>query len=430
VLGPNPQIDQTTNRFLTSEGYIYDEAGNLRQEPGKSYKYDAESRLTEFNNGSALYFYDGDGRRVKKAAGTDVTVFVYNIAGQLVAEYRNTPVELGGGTSFVTLDHLGSIRMITHLSGDIKSRHDYLPFGEELTVGRTAQNYYLQADGLNQKFTGKERDEESGLDYFGARYYSSATGRFTAVDPGPFAVADPQSFNRFVYVQNNPLKFIDPTGRALYITGQYADEVVRMLERATGYTLHRDPKTGQVTVVSGTKRKEEKTSKSLAQKLGAVIDDDAKVNVNTVKDGSDREGNGIFIDDFKSRTVDVADLNKIIEEGHFDFAAVSLGHVLEEYFHAAKTGSEDFDSAHEKGLEFEGQVLSDFTNKTEGKPSEIQGRMNPAFTPGAVRVETHKFIYSSVLYDVVLKVSIKTFDVPTGKVSYDRSVKSIEKKDK
>ena len=93
VLGSNPQIDQATNRFLTTEGYVYDEAGNLRQEPGKSYKYDAENRLTDFNTGAASYGYDGDGKRVKKAVGAEVTVFVYNIAGQLVAECGNASVE-------------------------------------------------------------------------------------------------------------------------------------------------------------------------------------------------------------------------------------------------------------------------------------------------------------------------------------------------
>jgi RHS repeat-associated protein len=236
VLGPNPQIDEATNRFLQSEGYVYDEAGNLRQEPGKSYKYDAESRLTEFNSGSATYSYDGDGRRVRKAVGTDVTVFVYNIAGQLVAEYRNTPVELGGGTSFVTTDHLGSIRFITHRNGDIKSRHDYLPFGEELTIGRInhpGQPYYNQPDGLNQKFTGKERDAESGLDYFGARYYSSSTGRFTSADSYTGSPQMPQTFNLYAYTINNPLRYTDPTGNFIVSKSPF-DGMDDPLDQAVG----------------------------------------------------------------------------------------------------------------------------------------------------------------------------------------------------
>jgi RHS repeat-associated protein len=69
-------------------------------------------------------------------------------------------------------------------------------------------------DNLNQKFTGKERDQESGLDYFGARYYGSALGRFTRPDD-PLVdqhVSDPQSWNLYAYVRNNPLKNTDPFG--------------------------------------------------------------------------------------------------------------------------------------------------------------------------------------------------------------------------
>ena len=64
------------------------------------------------------------------------------------------------------------------------------------------------------KFTGKERNSESGLDYFGARYMSAAQGRFTTADPYmPSAdVKDPQRWNRYVYAGNNPLRYIDPNG--------------------------------------------------------------------------------------------------------------------------------------------------------------------------------------------------------------------------
>ena len=65
------------------------------------------------------------------------------------------------------------------------------------------------------EFTGKERDAETGLDYFGARYMSSAQGRFTSPDPftvTPGRVIDPQQLNLYAYARNNPLKYVDPTG--------------------------------------------------------------------------------------------------------------------------------------------------------------------------------------------------------------------------
>jgi RHS repeat-associated protein len=94
-------------------------------------------------------------------------------------------------------------------------RHDYLPFGEELFAGtgnRTTAQGYSVADGVRQKFTSKERDAETGLDYFIARYHSAAQGRFVSPDSFGGDPLNPQSMNLYTYVQNNPLKYIDPTG--------------------------------------------------------------------------------------------------------------------------------------------------------------------------------------------------------------------------
>jgi RHS repeat-associated protein len=82
------------------------------------------------------------------------------------------------------------------------------------------------------KFTGKERDAETGLDYFEARYFSSAQGRFTSTDPvisGPHKLNDPQNWNLYVYARNNPLRFTDPTGEI--IEEQIDDEYKKRYER-------------------------------------------------------------------------------------------------------------------------------------------------------------------------------------------------------
>jgi RHS repeat-associated protein len=71
-------------------------------------------------------------------------------------------------------------------------------------------------DSINQKFTGKERDAESGNDYFGARYYASSMGRFMSPDPMimmPQKMTDPQQWNMYSYVRNNPLRMIDTNGK-------------------------------------------------------------------------------------------------------------------------------------------------------------------------------------------------------------------------
>ncbi len=118
---------------------------------------------------------------------------------------------------WLVTDQLGTPRIIVDLSGSLPntSRHDYLPFGEELTGGsRTTALGYINSDGARQKFTSKERDTETKLDYFIARYYASAQGRFTSADPlmSSAHVADPQSWNRYTYANNNPLRNIDPDG--------------------------------------------------------------------------------------------------------------------------------------------------------------------------------------------------------------------------
>jgi RHS repeat-associated protein len=158
---------------------------------------------------------------------------VYNAGGQLIAEYHSDPVPPaagGGGTSYLTSDHLGSTRVVTKADGAVKARYDYLPFGEELGSGiggRTVGMGYSAWDTTRQKFTQKERDNESGLDYFLARYYSSAQGRFTSPDPVALTVerlTDPQRINLYGYTRNNRLAFIDPTGEIITFANKEARE--------------------------------------------------------------------------------------------------------------------------------------------------------------------------------------------------------------
>jgi len=120
--------------------------------------------------------------------------------------------------NWLVADQLGTPRMVVNKSGSLASvkRHDYLPFGEELYAGvggRTTTQGYT-GDSVRQKFTGYERDNETGLDYAKARHLGSMTGRFVSPDPlmASAKPSIPQSWNRYTYVLNNPLKFVDPTG--------------------------------------------------------------------------------------------------------------------------------------------------------------------------------------------------------------------------
>jgi RHS repeat-associated protein len=186
---------------------------------------------------AAVYTYDGEGHRVKKVVSSgENTRFIYGLGG-LVAEYDGSSGNLkkeylsGGitveptavnsnGTQYPTGDRLGSPRVLTNSSGSVASRHDYLPFGEDLGAGTggrtTAMGFSNSGDTNRKKFTGYERDTESGLDFGQARFYASANGRFTSPDPfsGSAIVTDPQTYNRYTYCRNNPVNSTDPTGMA------------------------------------------------------------------------------------------------------------------------------------------------------------------------------------------------------------------------
>jgi RHS repeat-associated protein len=151
----------------------------------------------------------------------------------------------GADIRWLVTDQLGTPRLVVDVTGNPAgvTRHDYLPFGEEIggaqvgLIGGRVSTQGYSADGMRQKFTGYEADGETGLNYARARYQSSVQGRFTGVDPlGASAdVANPQSFNRYSYVENTPLIAVDPTGMALADMGVYQTanpEVARKVERA------------------------------------------------------------------------------------------------------------------------------------------------------------------------------------------------------
>lgn len=143
--------------------------------------------------------------------GWDTTIFDPTIA---FTSSGNT----SAGVRWLVTDQLGTPRIIVDQTGSLANmkRHDYLPFGEELVANQGLRTTGLGYTGdiVRQKFTRKERDIETGLDNFGARYYANTQGRFTSADE-PFADQyedDPQSWNLYTYAGNNPLLFTDPTG--------------------------------------------------------------------------------------------------------------------------------------------------------------------------------------------------------------------------
>ncbi len=247
INGQQFAVDTNTNRLGVPAGQSgamqYDANGNLSNDTysgAGTRTYDAENRMiTAANTGGqqSVYTYNAEGSRIRRNSYNQETWQVYGVGGELLAEYaanaapgspqkeygyRNGELLVVASPSadvkWVVADQLGTPRMIADRSGSLSGvkRHDYLPFGEEMytgTGGRTTQQGYA-LDGVRQQFTGYERDAETGLDYAQARYYSNIQGRFMGIDTMNASAhpGSPQTWNRYAYTLNNPLKFVDPSG--------------------------------------------------------------------------------------------------------------------------------------------------------------------------------------------------------------------------
>jgi RHS repeat-associated protein len=240
----------TNNQFTnTSRGVGYDSAGNVTNDGVNQYLYDGEGRVCAVLNqpftGLTVmtgYIYGANGKRVAKGSITtmncDPTIngftpandYVLGLGGEQLTEmgmdsngsmaWEHTNVYAAGtllatydqnGLHFHLTDPLGTRRTQTDYAGVLEQTCSSLPFGDSLSCTGSIQF------PTEHHFTGKERDSETGLDYFGARYNASNMGRFMSPDPGQDSgfehMDDPQSWNGYAYARNNPLTVTDPDGR-------------------------------------------------------------------------------------------------------------------------------------------------------------------------------------------------------------------------
>jgi RHS repeat-associated protein len=220
-------MNQTPDAVNHLSSYSYDAAGNMQTDGinGWTYVYDAENRIT--TAGGTTYTYDADGRRVKKSSGTN---YWYGPSGAIMAETDSSgnwtnyiffggqrlARNVSGDIKYYITDHLHSTAMFVDKAGTtaaILDDNDFYPWGGLVPgVGKTTSNNHY-------KMTGKERDTESGLDYYGARYYGSSMGRFMSPDwaakPAtvPYAeFGDPQSLNLYSFTRNSPIIRVDGDG--------------------------------------------------------------------------------------------------------------------------------------------------------------------------------------------------------------------------
>ncbi len=161
---------------------------------------------------TTTYTYDADGARVKKSVSSGGSTFYIgnhyevNTPPTATTKYhyfgaQRVAMKQGTAVTYLHGDHLGSTSVT---SGATSSAQVYYPFG-----GVRASSGGLQTDFT---FTGQKFDASDGLMYYGARYYDAALGRFISADTLVPGAGNPQNLNRYAYVRNNPVKYVDPTG--------------------------------------------------------------------------------------------------------------------------------------------------------------------------------------------------------------------------
>ncbi len=258
------------NGNLIKEDHYKGKINNKEISKTVNLSWDAENRLTSIKYphidqgntkgedkiiGSGLEFtYDADGNRIYKVSyssninnrkNKQETYYLRDSSGSVIEEYeikrispllpetKITNIYIAGilriqkkhkgvikdavqqvisttNVEYTTKDVLGSAAVLTDPQGKVVQRYKYSPFGNiDYSKG--------SSDNANQ-FTGKEIDPESGLTYFGARYYNPVIGRWISKDSIPGRAIDPQTLNRYLYCVNNPFKYIESDGRFFHRT--------------------------------------------------------------------------------------------------------------------------------------------------------------------------------------------------------------------
>jgi RHS repeat-associated protein len=215
-----------TNKLTHIEGtpsidYGYDANANITTENTRTYIYDLSNQLIRVSDGTnqiAEYTYNGVGQRIKKVTQTEIRIFHYDLLGHLIAETNQSGqmlaeyiylgdallamIKPGESVYYYHNDHLGTPQVLTNESQAVAWKAVYTPFGEAVPTIQTVDNPF--------RFPGQYYDTETGLHYNYFRYYNPQTGRYVTPDP----IGLWGGINLFVYVQGNPVNWVDPWGSA------------------------------------------------------------------------------------------------------------------------------------------------------------------------------------------------------------------------
>ena len=215
---------------LSPIAIVFDANGNTTSSAGITNLYDFENRMTQHATG-LLLTYDGDGSRVAETIGGTTTKFLVDdhnptglpqvldelVNGSVMRTYayglqrisENQQISGTWTPSFYGYDGHENVRFLTNSAGTITDLFDFDAFGMPIRTSGTTPNQFL--------YSGERYDSSIGLYDLRARYYNQATGRFWARDPVEGGKCCGLSWNPYIYTRDNPVTFIDPTGREAFI---------------------------------------------------------------------------------------------------------------------------------------------------------------------------------------------------------------------
>jgi len=399
--GPNYGIQLTFNSNNQINGiipspsngspYRYDAAGNLLMDVLYCYSYDAENRLVsvapQTGSGSGVcaattmttamsYLYDPDGRRVARLhQGSIVKQYYYDAAGHMITEAdasgntlraeiyagsRHLATWSNNATYFNHADWLGTERVRTNSSGAVCETITSLPFGDgQVPSGSCTPTPIF--------FTGKERDSESGLDYFGARHNTSSLGRFMTPDPLHIEMGrlgDPQQLNLYQFARDNPLTFTDSTGllvdlNCAQVSSDECNQMVSDLNSRMGaaFQVTRNGN-GNLQVVNQDKVDVGKLSASEAALFNVVTDPNHTARLDVVPE-SDTVQFGRF-EGAGLNTIDASDM-RLLAGASPEAAGEVVAHEALEAYHSLTSGIEtDYKANHAYADQYFGQVTHPF----------------------------------------------------------------------
>src|SRR5690606_33192135 len=208
---------------VNGKNQTYDDKGNLTSDGERTYVYDAENRLTEVKDKEdktiASFTYRADGMRKTMTTASQTITFHYdenkNIThetdgnNQVIASYTyadDQPISMtrGGKTYYYHTNYRGDVVALTDSAGAVVATYEYDAYGNLLKETGTVENPY--------RYAGYRYDGETGLYYLQSRYYNPETGRFLTRDNFEGFENEPLSLNKYSYVHNNPILFVDPSG--------------------------------------------------------------------------------------------------------------------------------------------------------------------------------------------------------------------------